>query len=91
MDTTVALIFSLGMVLGGQDTSVTGIEKTAFHQVTTATLNQRQHKVRQRIKLTNAWLNRHKQDRRTSVLAKKRSTTLHLASKLSCTADWSAT
>lgn len=92
MDTTVALIFSLGIALGGQDTSAVGIETTP-NQVNKAKLSQRQHKVQQRIKLTNAWLKQQKQARRAlatkqSQANKRRQVNAQLASTLSCTADW---
>ena len=87
MDTTVALIFSLGLALGGQDPSATGIEKMS-DQVQKTKLSQRQHKVRQRIKLTNNWLKQQKQARRALVHAKHSSNHIQLASTLSCTADW---
>ena len=93
MDTTVALIFSLGIALGGQDTSAVGIETTPS-QVNKTKLSQRQHKVQQRIKLTNAWLKQQKQARRALAAKKQFQTNKHrqvnaqLASTLSCTADW---
>jgi hypothetical protein len=89
MDTTVALIFSLGLALGGQDSSVSGHETTPA-QVQNIKLAQRQQKVRQRIKLTNAWLKQQKQARRAQALAqaKRRPGVTQLASTLSCTADW---
>ena len=87
MDTTVALIFSLGLALGGQDSSATGIETTS-DQIQNTKLSQRQHKVRQRIKLTNAWLKQRKQARRSLIQSKNSSNNVQLASTLSCTADW---
>lgn len=87
MDTTVALIFSLGLALGGQDSTATGIETTS-DQMQNTKLSQRQHKVRQRIKLTNAWLKQRKQARRALVQAKHDSKNIQVASTLSCTADW---
>ena len=87
MDTTVALIFSLGLAFGGQDTSSAGIE-TSSDQIQNTKLSQRQQKVRQRIKLTNAWLKRQKQARRALVQSKHNSNDIQLARSLSCTADW---
>jgi hypothetical protein len=92
MDTTVALIFSLGIALGGQDTSAAGIETTPS-PLNKAKLSQRQHKVQQRIKLTNAWLKQQKLARRALATKqfqtnKHRQVNAQLASTLSCTADW---
>jgi hypothetical protein len=87
MDTTVALIFSLGLALGSQDSSVSGHETIPPDPVQNTILTQRQHKVRQRIKLTNAWLKEQKLARRTQ--ARQRLDNRLLASStLSCTADW---
>lgn len=88
MDTTVALIFSLGLALGGQDSSASGHEATPAPVQNTTILAQRQHKVQQRIKLTNAWLKQQKQARRALTQAKQRPTQPQLVSSLSCTADW---
>ena len=85
MDTTVALIFSLGLALGSQDSPASG-HKTTQDPVQNTILTQRQHKVRQRIKLTNAWLKEQKQARRAQ--ARQRLDNSRLASTLSCTADW---
>lgn len=92
MDTTVALIFSLGIALGGQDTFVVGIETTQS-QLNKVKFSQRQHKVQQRIKLTNAWLKQQKQARRALATqqyqaSKHLQANSQLASTLSCTADW---
>lgn len=85
MDTTVALIFSLGLALSGQDSAAVGIE-TSTDKVQNTVLSQRQHKVRKRIQLTNAWLKQRKKIRRARVQAKYNN--IQLASRLSCTADW---
>ena len=92
MDTTVALIFSLGIALGAQDTPAVGIETTPNPMIK-AKLSQHQHKAQQRIKLTNAWLNQQKQARRAFAMKqfqanKHRQVNIRLASTLSCTADW---
>gem|GEM_PF-5195219 len=87
MDTTVALIFSLGLALSGTDTAATG-HQTVPDQATTLRLTQRQHKVQQRIKLTNAWLKQQKQARRALAQARQHPVKTRLASATSCTADW---
>ena len=92
MDTTVALIFSLGIALGAQDTSAVGIETTP-NLVNKAKLSQHQHKTQQRIKLTNTWLYQQKQARRALATQqyqanKHRQINTQLASTFSCTADW---
>lgn len=87
MDSTVALIFSLGLALSGQDTTAAGIETTPA-PVKTAPLSQRQHEVRQRIKLTNAWLKQQKQARLALIKARHQPDTIQLANELSCTANW---
>ena len=88
MDTTIALIFSLGLALGGQDSSATGIETTSDH-VQSTVISQRQQKVRQRIKVTNAWLSQRKQARRALIQNKQQHVAnMKLAMNLSCTAEW---
>lgn len=87
MDTTVALIFSLGLALGGQDSSASGHETTT-DPVQNTILAQRQQKAQQRIKLTNAWLKQQKQARRAQAQTRQHPTSPQLASMLSCTADW---
>jgi hypothetical protein len=86
MDTTVALIFSLGLVLGGQNSPRSSGHETTPDPVQNTTLTQRQHKVRQRIELTNAWLKQQKQARRSHV--RQQLDNRQLVSTLSCTADW---
>jgi hypothetical protein len=90
MDTTVALIFSLGLAFSGQDTPAAGHQTTVPNPAQNTKLAQRQHKVRQRIKLTNAWLKKQKQARRALALARQpRPAQTQIAStSSSCTADW---
>ncbi|WP_126455252.1 hypothetical protein [Sulfuriflexus mobilis] len=90
MDTTIALIFTLGLALGSQDSvTMSGHQPSTPTQNTQHHMAQRQQRVRQRILLTNAWLKQQKQTRR-SLLAQHKQNPLptQLAGILVCTADW---
>lgn len=97
MDTTLALIFSLGIAMSGSPATESNKQNTV-HEPTAGTqvvkaLSQadarraKHARVKQRIALTNAWLKQQKLARRQQARAQKQRIDLAYAANV-CTASW---
>jgi len=97
MDTTVALFFSLGIVMSPASEPATVLETTTSNKVIAQETNKTNQKIAQRHKLvkhriaaTNAWLANQRQERRNSA-KKQQSIKIALNNNQLCGADWNLT
>jgi len=99
MDTTVALFFSLGLVMSPSDESVTSVDDTidsnqiiAQQTVKPSPKATKRHElVKKRIAVTNAWLENQRKERR-DLAQKHQPLQISLKTDIqSCGADWQLT
>jgi len=96
MDTTIALFFSLGIVMSPTSEPAPAVQADTEKQVIaqevakpSSLVSKRHELVKNRIAATNAWLANQRKERRDS--AKKHQLTLLSANTQSCGADWNIT
>lgn len=96
MDTTIALFFSIGIVMSPTNEPAPSVQADTAKQVITqnavkpnSKAIKRHELVKNRIAATNAWLASQRKERRDS--AKKHQLTQLSANSQSCGADWNLT
>ena len=96
MDTTIALFFSIGIVMSPTNAPAPSVQTDTEKQVIaqevvkpSSVANKRHELVKNRIAATNAWLASQRKERRNS--AKRHQLTQLSANTQSCGADWNLT